>query len=132
MSSLERPCPSGSSGSDVLETLADVMICRGTRPAFVALALRKWIADVGSQTAYIEPGRPWENGHCESFNSKFRDERLNVAVFYSLREAEVLIESWRLHFNTVRPHSSRGYVPPTPEAALPRGGTVALGRVRQL
>ena len=120
--------------TDVLETLADVMICRGkpdyirsdNGPEFVALALRKWIADVGTQTAYIEPGSPWENGYCESFNSKLRDELLNVEVFYSLREAEVLIESWRRHFNTVRPHSSLGYVPPAPEAVLPRSGTVAL------
>lgn len=119
--------------TDVLETLADVMICRGAPeyirsdngPEFIALALRKWIADVGTQTAYIEPGSPWENGYCESFNSKLRDELLNLEVFYSLREAEVLIESWRRHFNTVRPHSSLDYVPPAPEAVLPRSGTVA-------
>ena len=68
----------------------------------------------------------------ESFNSKLRDELLNLEVFYSLREAEVLIESWRRHFNTMRPHSSFGYVPPVPEAILPRGGKVALWRMRQL
>ena len=120
--------------TDVLETLADVMIVRGTPtyirsdngPEFIALTLRKWIADVGTQTAYIEPGSPWENGFCESFNSKLRDELLNLEVFASLREAEVLIESWRQHFNTVRPHSSLGYVPPAPEAILPRSGKVAL------
>ena len=121
--------------TDVLEVLADVMICRGTPqyirsdngPEFIATALRKWIADVGTQTAYIEPGSPWENGYCESFNSKLRDELLNLEVFYSLREAEVLIERWRRHFNTVRPHSSLGYVPPAPEAILPRSGNVAPG-----
>ena len=119
--------------TDVLEVLADVMICRGTPqhirsdngPEFIASALRKWIADVGTQTAYIEPGSPWENGYCESFNSKLRDELLNLEIFYSLREAEVLIESWRHHFNTVRPHSSLGYLPPAPEAVLPRSGNVA-------
>ena len=119
--------------TDVLETLADVMIVRGTPgyirsdngPEFIALTLRKWIDDVGTQTAYIEPGSPWENGYCESFNSKLRDELLNLEVFYSLREAEVLIESWRQHFNTVRPHSSLGYVPPAPEAILLRSGNVA-------
>ena len=113
--------------TDVLETLADVMIVRGTPgyirsdngPEFIALTLRKWIADVGTKTAYIEPGSPWENGYCESFNSKLRDELLNLEVFSSLREAEVLIEKWRNHFNTVRPHSSLGYVPPAPEAILP-------------
>ena len=109
------------------------MICRETPqyirsdngPEFIATALRKWISDVGSQTAYIEPGSPWENGYCESFNSKLRDELLNLEVFYSLREAEVLIEAWRRHFNTVRPHSSLGYVPPAPEAVLPRSRKVA-------
>ena len=71
-------------------------------------------------TAYIEPGSPWENGYCESFNSKLRDELLNIEVFSSLREAEVLIESWRQHFNAVRPHSALNYAPPAPEAVLPR------------
>ena len=69
-------------------------------------------------TAYIEPANPWENGFCESLNSKLRDELLNLEVFSSLRQAEVLIEAWRWHFNTVRPHSSLGYVPPAPEARL--------------
>jgi transposase InsO family protein len=117
--------------TDVLETLADVMISRGTPdfirsdngPEFIAHTLREWIAAVGTQTAYIEPGSPWENGYCESFNSKLRDELLNGEVFYSLREAEVLIDGWRRHFNTARPHSSLGYTPPAPEALLPRGGT---------
>ena len=81
---------------------------------------RKWITDLGFQTADIEPGSPWENGYRESFNSELRDELLNLEVFSSLREAKVLIESWRHHFNTVRPHSSIGYVPPAPEAILPR------------
>ena len=90
---------------DVLETLADAMICRrapdfirsDNGPEFITATLRTWIANVGSQTAYIEPGSPWENGYCESFNSKLRDELLNGEVFYSLREAEVLIEAWRRH-----------------------------------
>ncbi len=119
--------------NDVLETLADLMISRGTPeficsdngPEFIALTLRKWIADVGTQTAYIEPGSPWENGYRESFNSKLRDELLNGEIFYSLGEAEVLIEAWRRHFNTVRPHSSLHYNPPAPETVLPRSGNVA-------
>ena len=74
-------------------------------PAFIAKA-RRWITDVGSQTAYIEPGSPWENGYCESFNSKLRDELLNGEIFTTLKEAEVLIEAWRRHCNTLRPHSS--------------------------
>ena len=63
-----------------------------------------------------------ENGYCESFNSKLCDKPLILEVLSSLREAEVMIESWREHFNTVRPHSSLGYVPPAPEAMLPRSG----------
>jgi len=118
--------------TDVLETLADLMILRGppayvrsdNGPEFIALALREWIAAVGSQTAYIEPGSPWENGYCESFNSKLRDELLNGEIFFSLAEAQVLIEAWRRHFNAVRPHSSLGYQPPAPETIIPSGGNV--------
>ena len=119
---------------DVMETLADAMICRGVPghirsdngPEFITKALRHWIAQVGTQTAYIEPGSPWENGYCESFNSKLRDELLNGEIFYCLREAEVLIEAWRRHYNTVRPHSSLGYRPPAPEAVLPRDVVVPV------
>ena len=67
---------------------------------------------------YIEPGSPWENGYCESFNSKLRDEFLNGEIFYSMKELRVLAERWRVHYNTVRPHSSLGYRPPAPEAWL--------------
>ena len=118
--------------TDVLETLADLMILRGppayvrsdNGPEFIATTLREWIAAVGSQTAYIEPGSPWENGYCESFNSKLRDELLNGEIFFSLAEAQVLIESWRRHFNAIRPHSALKYRPPAPEAVIPRGGRI--------
>ena len=82
------------------------------------------------KTLFIEPGSPWENGYCESFNSKLRDELLNVELFSTLYEAEVLIEGWRRHYNAVRPHSSLGYRPPAPEAILPpaRGLTGAERR----
>src|SRR5438270_14097063 len=75
-------------------------------------------AKAGAHTLYIEPGSPWENGYCESFNSKLRDELLNGEIFYTLKEAQVLIESWRRHYNTLRPHSSLGYKPPAPEALV--------------
>jgi transposase InsO family protein len=81
----------------------------------VAKAVRDWIAAVGAKTAFIEPGSPWENGYCESFNSKLRDELLNGEIFYSLAEAKIVIETWRHHYNTKRPHSSLGYRPPAPE-----------------
>ncbi len=86
---------------------------------FVAQAVRDWIAAVGAKTAYIEPGSPWENGYCESFNARFRDELLNGETFYSLREAQIIIETWRKHYNTKRLHSALGYRPPAPEAIIP-------------
>ena len=81
----------------------------GYGPEFVAKDLRKWLAKTGAKTLYIEPGSPWENGYCESFNSKLRDEFLNGEIFYSITELRVLAEHWRIHYNTVRPHSSLGY-----------------------
>ena len=69
-----------------------------------------------TKTLFIEPGSPWENGYNENFNGKLRDELLNGEIFYTLREAEVLIEEWRMTYNQVRPHSSLGYRPPAPAA----------------
>jgi len=65
------------------------------------------------------PGSPWENGYCECFNGKFRDEPLNREIFYTLKEVQILIEMWRRAYNTIRPHSSLGYRPPTPETVMP-------------
>ena len=73
----------------------------------------------GARTAYIAPGSPWENGFIESFNARLRDELLDGEIFYSLREAEVVIESWRRHCNQVRPHASLGYRAPAPEVVMP-------------
>ena len=81
-------------------------------------AVKDWLAQIGVQTLYITPGSPWENGYCESFNGSLRDELLNGEIFYSLAEAQILIEAWQRHYNTVRPHSSLSYRPPAPEAAL--------------
>lgn len=86
---------------------------------FTAIAVREWLPRVGVKTLYIEPGSPWENGYNESFNGKLRDELLNGEIFYTLQEAQVLIERWRRHYNTVRPHSSLSYRPPAPNAILP-------------
>jgi len=114
------------SSAKVIEALADVMVWKGVPehlrsdngPEFVAHDLRKWLAGTGAKTAYIEPGSPWENGYCESFNSKLRDEFLNGEIFHSMKEIRVLAERWRVHYNTIRPHSSLGYRPPAPEAWL--------------
>ena len=73
----------------------------------------------GAKTAYIAPGSPWENGYIESFNARLRDELLNGELFYSLREAQIIIESWRRHYNTVRPHASLGYKLPALEVFVP-------------
>ena len=86
---------------------------------FIATAVQKWLGQVGVKTLYIAPGSPWENGYNESFNGSLRDELLNGEIFYRLAEARVLIEAWRRHYNTVRPHSSLGYRPPAPAAATP-------------
>lgn len=112
--------------TDVIDVLSDLFILRGVPghvrsdngPEFVAKSVREWITAVGAKTAFIEPGSPWENGYCESFNSKLRDELLNGEIFYSLAEARIIIEGWRQHYNTKRPHSSLGYKPPAP-AAIP-------------
>jgi hypothetical protein len=83
---------------------------------FIATAVQKWLAQIGVTTLYIAPGSPWENGYNESFTGSLRDELLNGEIFYSLAEAKVLIEAWRRHYYTIRPHSSLGYRPPAPEA----------------
>ena len=112
---------------EVIDVLADLFIARGVPahirsdngPEFVAKAVKGWVAGVGARTAYIAPGSPWENGYVESFNGKLRDELLDCEVFNTLREAQVLIEQWRQHFNAVRPHSALGYRPPAPEVVMP-------------
>ena len=93
--------------------------------------VRDWLKQVGVKTLFIEPGSPWENGYVESFNGKLRDELLNGEVFYTLREAQVLIERWRKHYNQVRPHSALGYRPPAPEARLMVGACSATLRSPQ-
>jgi putative transposase len=115
---------------DVLERLAWLMVTRGVPghirsdngPEFTAGVMREWLGKIGVRTLFIEPGSPWENGYVESFNGKLRDELLNGEIFYTLKEAKVLIEMWRRHYNTTRPHSSLGYRPPAPEAFVAASG----------
>ncbi|MGN6094714.1 MAG: IS3 family transposase [Bosea sp. (in: a-proteobacteria)] len=112
---------------DVIDVLSDLFILRGVPehvrsdngPEFVAKALQEWIGAVGAKTAYIAPGSPWENGFIESFNARLRDELLDGEIFYTLAEAKIIVESWRRHFNTLRPHGSLGYKPPAPEVFIP-------------
>jgi len=89
-------------------------------PGFIAERVRWWLRRIGVETLYIEPGSPWGNGYIESFNGRLRDELLNVEIFDTLYEAQVLVERWRWEYNTIRPHGSLGYKPPAPEAIQPR------------
>jgi len=117
----------------VIEVLSRLVSERGTPlylrsdngPEFVSRALLKWIIDQGIETALIDPGKPWQNGVGESFNGKFRDECLSLEWFRSRAEAKVVIETWRRHYNTVRPHSSLGYLTPAAFAAMLEQQTAA-------
>jgi putative transposase len=82
-------------------------------PELTANALRDWCRFTGTGTSYIEPGSPWQNPYVESFGGRLRDELLAVDAFSSLHEAQVLVEDWRIEYNTVRPHSALGYLTPT-------------------
>jgi len=112
---------------DVIDLLSDLFILRGipehirsdNGPEFIAKAVQAWITAVGAKTAYIAPGSPWENGFIESFNGRLRDELLNGEIFYTLEEAKIIIESWRRHYNAIRPHASLGYRAPAPEVFIP-------------
>ena len=113
--------------TDVIDVLSDLFILRGmpehirsdNGPEFVAKAVQEWIGAVGAKTAYIAPGSPWENGFIESSTRAFVTSLLDGEIFYSLAEAKIIIESWRRHYNTVRPHGSLGYKPPAPEVFVP-------------
>jgi putative transposase len=117
--------------ADVIDLLSDLFILRGVPghvrsdngPEFVAKAVQGSITAVGAKTAYIAPGSPWENGYVEGFNARLRDELLDGEIFCSLREAEAVIESWRRHYNEVRPHASLGYRAPAPEVVVPELAT---------
>jgi transposase InsO family protein len=120
---------------DVLECLSELFLTRGlpdhirsdNGSEFTAIALREWLNSLNVKTAYIEPGSPWENGFNERFNGSLRDECLNRERFYTLKEAQTLIEAWRQEYNHIRPHSSLGYRPPAPRAfvsGLPPSATL--------
>ena len=117
--STHRYVPKTRDDEDLLVRGVPAYIRSDNGPEFIADAVRQWIKAVGAQTAYIEPGSPWENGYCESFNARFRDELLNGEIFYSLKEARIVIEQWQRHYNTKRTHSALGYRPPAPESIIP-------------
>jgi len=113
----------------VMDVLTDLFITHGipdhirsdNGAEFTAKAIQAWLPRLGVKTLYITPGSPWENGYNESFNGRLRDELLNGEVFYTLKEAQVMIERWRHHYNHIRPHSALGYKPPAPLARLKEG-----------
>jgi putative transposase len=111
---------------DVIDVLTDLFILRGVPafirsdngPEFVAEVVQKWIKAGAAKSAYIVPGSPWENRYCESFNGRFEDELLSGEIFYSLQEAQIIIEQWRRHYHTKRPHSALGYRPAAAETIV--------------
>jgi len=125
--SLALPVERRLRSDDVLHTLTRLFTTRGVPEhirsdngaEFTANTVRDWLKRIGVTTLFIEPGSPWENGYNESFNGKLRDELLNGEIFYTLREAQILIEKWRRHYNEVRPHSSLNYRAPAPKTIIP-------------
>ena len=118
---------------DVLYTLSELFSAHGVPehirsdngPEFIATAVRNWLAELGVSTLFIEPGSPWENGYIESFNGKLRDELLDRELFFTLEEAQILVEDWRRQYNHLRPHSSLGGRPPAPEVIVWPGFSLA-------
>ena len=116
-----RSMPAG----DVISVLDYLFMIRGVPKLirsdngseFIAHSITRWLYDQGVETIHIAPGSPWENGYIESFNGKFRDEVLNRELFYSVKEAKVIVEDWRMEYNHHRPHSSLGYKTPAEFAA---------------
>ena len=112
---------------DALEVCADLMERHGVPryirsdngPEMIAKVLWRWLKRLGTETIYLPPGSPWENRYCESFNGKLRDQLLNGEIFYTLKQAQVVIERWHCHYHTIRPHSALGYPPPAPETTPP-------------
>jgi putative transposase len=99
-------------------------------PEFVSKAVLKWLLQSSIDTALIDPGKPWQNGADESFNGKFRDECLSLEWFRNRTEAKIVIESWRRHYNEVRPHSSLSYQTPV-EFKSKRSSTNPNGAILQ-
>ena len=110
---------------DLIGLLVGVMVEHGAPkhvrsdngPEFAAKAVRSWLASLGAETLFVEPGSPWENGYIESFNSRLRDELLNGEIFTSLAEVRYLAETWRTQYNQKRPHSGLDYLTPEEFAA---------------
>jgi putative transposase len=120
----------------VIEVLTQLVSVHGTPrylrsdngPEFVARAILRWLQIAQIETAFIDPGKPWQNGADESFNGKFRDQHLSLQWFRSRAEAKVSIEQWRQHYNDVRPHSSLAYLTPAAFKAKHLAESIDRGR----
>ena len=107
----------------MIEVLSKLFITRGlpkyirsdNDPEFTSKVIRQWLNNLEVGPLFIEPGSPWENDYNESFNEKFRDKLLNGEMFYTLKEAKIMIERWQVHYNAKRLHTSLGYRPPEPD-----------------
>jgi len=127
---LDIPVKRSMKATDVQMALKGVIADRGHSPVyirsdngseFIAQALQTWLGQAGIASTFIEPGSPWQNGKCESFNGKFRDECLNMHVFHTLFEAKAIVRQWRKHYNERRPHSALNYLTPQEYASkLPK------------
>ena len=121
-------CSRSCTGPDVVNTLGKLFRLHGVPehirsdngPEFIAKAVRSFLKQLGVGTLFIQPGAPWENAYIESFNSRFRDEFLDRELFQNLKEVQLLAEPWRIEYNTIRPHSSLGQLPPATYAAMTR------------
>ena len=106
---------------DAIDALAELFAMHGVPkrlrcdngPEFISAAIKRWLATIGVEVLYIEPGSPWQNGLCESFNSKLRDEYLGQTELLSVEDARLKARLWQEDFNERRPHSSLGYLPPS-------------------
>ena len=127
---------------NVIEVLEDLIAEHGAPkfirsdngPEFIAYKIRDWLKANDIKSHYITPGSPWENAYIESFHDKLRDEFLNREIFYSLKEAEILLEGWRKEYNDERIHSSLGYQTPNEYAAnaqIPFRATPSTPSVRE-
>lgn len=114
---------------EVMDVLTGLFVTRGipdhirsdNGSEFTAKTIKAWLYKLKVKTLYIAPGSPWENGYNESFNGRLRDELLNGETFYTLKEAQIILEQWRHHYNHIRPHTSLGYKPPAPMTSIKEG-----------
>ena len=106
---------------DAIDTLAELFAMYGVPkrlrcdngPEFISKAIKKWLSTIGVEVLYIEPGAPWQNGLCESFNGRLREEYMYQTEIVSVKDARIKARAWKDDYNDARPHSSLGYLTPS-------------------